>query len=310
MKYSPIHFHVVHDLDTAKEVWNLLSPQKTLDDLWDFRYGFVKYLNYNPYFVTGFVNDKLIGVLPLQYNAAYGLMPPYAPKVSGFLEFFGGDDMDDNKILIKPGFDHYIPEFIEQIERRAILAPLSTEYAHILPVNLYTNKYILPLSNYNDYEDFFMDRFDSKKRSSLRRQIRKIYENHKVAISTGNSDDLEMLFELSIKRFGNDSSFRYEYRQQIFRDYAKMFENVVLTIRIDGNIEAVSFGIIHNGVYSDMNAVANHEVENLGKFLTFVQINEAIKRNCHTFDAGKGDSGWKESFHFDKLPQYILPQIG
>jgi hypothetical protein len=299
-----ITFRHTQDIDTARMLWEALSPYREIDDEWDFRYTFFKYLHYNIYFIAGFDGSKLIGLLPLQYNASYGLKPPYAPRMDGFFEFFGGDDTDNNDVFLLPGYERYRIEFFRQINRQAVLAPLSASYGNFPQVKPYATKYILPLSDYTSYEDFLADRMDSKKRGALRRQIRNLYRDYRIQVIENNPSDLELLFDLSKKRFGPESSFHWEYRQKIYYDLAKLFESVTLSIVVDGVMQAAALGIVYNGTYLDMNAVANPEIANLGKLLTFIQINKAIERKANIFDAGKGDSGWKEQFHLEHIPQY------
>jgi hypothetical protein len=299
-----LHFRVIHDIETARDLWEQLTDGKTIDATWQFRYTFFKYLNYNIYFIAGYDGETLVGLLPLQYNASYGLQPPYAPRVSGFLEFFGSDDMDDNDVMLKPGYDMYRNQFFSQIDRQAVLAPVSEQYAQELYAEPYVFKYILPLKGYTSYEDYLNHRLDGDARRNLRRQIRLLHRDHTIEIVENEATDLDLLFDLSVKRFGGESSFRWPYRRQIFKDLKEQFQSVIMTIKVDGLKEAVGFGIIYNGTYLDMNAVANPDIPNLGKLLTLTQIDKALALGCHTFDAGKGDSGWKEQFRFIRIPQF------
>lgn len=107
-------FDIVIDIDKAKNIWDLLSPKQKIDDEWDFRYVFYKDLNIPIHFIVGYVNNTPVGLLPLQQNTLKGLMPPYYPKDGKeFLEFFGGDDTDDNDIFINSTYESEKLKFLE-----------------------------------------------------------------------------------------------------------------------------------------------------------------------------------------------------
>src|SRR3989344_9188149 len=103
-----LSFKVIKDLSQAKAIWQQLSPQKTLWDDWDFRYCFYKYYNWELFFYTGYLDGQIIGVLTLQYN----------PEKK-FLEFFCGNYMEENKILVKKDCQQFIPDFYKQVDKEA-----------------------------------------------------------------------------------------------------------------------------------------------------------------------------------------------
>jgi hypothetical protein len=77
----------------------------------------------------------------------------------------------------------------------------------------------------------------------------------------------------------------------------------MLSIDIDGQTEAVSYGIKFKNVYIGMNAGVSGNIEDLSKLLVLKQIDKAIEWGCKIYDAGKGDGGWKESYKLRRIPQ-------
>ena len=55
---SPIQFKTITTPEEAKGVWENLSPHKTIDDEWNFRYSFFEYLNYDLHFIAGYNNEN------------------------------------------------------------------------------------------------------------------------------------------------------------------------------------------------------------------------------------------------------------
>lgn len=305
---SPIKFKTISTLEEAKNVWETLSPHKTIDDEWNFRYAFLENLNYDLHFIAGYDNEKLIGLLPLQRNNLNGLHPPYA-KIADtpFLEFFGGDDTDDNTVWINKGYEECVPQFIEQIHEKAYLAPLAQSLTYkTLSSDFYEYKYYLSLNNYKTYEVYLEDKWSRDSRKKIRQQIRNIYGKHSLQILNNNYEDIKVMGELNKERFGKDSSFIYPYREKIFTTLTKFYQVEMLTVLANDVKHGVSYGIKYKDTYIGMNAGILYEIEDLGKLLTLLQINRAIELGCTLYDAGKGSSGWKESFKFEKIPQYQL----
>ncbi len=92
-------FKTISNKKDACILWDIFSPKKTLDDEWDFRYTFYKYLKFPLRFIVGFDNGKPIGLLPLQLNTNKGVSQKKFEAREPFLEFFGGIDTGDNKIF-------------------------------------------------------------------------------------------------------------------------------------------------------------------------------------------------------------------
>ncbi len=295
MLFSMYSYKIIRNPQEANRAWEELSNKNVIDDDWKFREEFRKYYNYDLHFIGAFDNNRLVGLLPLQFN-----------NRSKMLEVHGGDDTDDNKVLVKPGFENQKEFLIKQLNKSAFLAPLAEPYKHVNPAEFYEYKYYLNLEGLNNYESYLEKYWHGKSKNTFRRQIRNFYRDYKIEIIENNYDDLELMFALNQQRFGNQSSFQDPIRQKIFRDFINMYQVILLTLKVNDKKEAVSYAIKYHDVYLSMNVGVNNKINGLGKLLTLIQINKAIALNCKIYDAGKGDSGWKEKFKFSKIPQYKL----
>ncbi len=302
-----MQFKIITDHTEAKDIWNQLSAHKAIDDEWEFRNAFIKPLSYTPHFITGLVNGEAAGLLPLQRNTGEGLMPPYHASKGSFLEFFGGDDTDDNGVLVKPGYEEHIPEFLEKVRENVILAPLKNPYEELgLKSQEYTHKYFIDLQGLTSHEDFIDKTWIGESRGKFKRGLRKLYKDHVIEMEYGNKNDLDVMAELNVRRFKNESSFRFPYRTEIFKELSDIYTPEIISVIVDGKKEAVSFGLYYKNTYLAMNIGVNPEINNLGKHLIMHQIDRAIAKGLTMYDAGKGDSGWKEIYKLDKQPQYQL----
>lgn len=303
---KPLVFKTIQDTTEAQEVWEELSPKKVIDDEWEFRFAFVKDLPFSLHFIVGMDEGKAIGLLPLQTIHNYGLKPPYAIE-GKFLEFFGGDDTDNNIIFLKPGYEAYRSQFLAHIDRPAVLAPLSPTFEKEAGASVYEYLYKLDLTGFTNYEDYLEARWEGESKRTIKKQMRRLYKNHSIEVMYNNTEALEKLFSMNLERFGETSSFRFPYRQQIFRHLRTLFDVQIISVLVDGSIEAVSYGIIYNDTYIGMNAGVNNAIRDLGKLLVFLQMDRALSFGVKTYDGGKGSGEWKEEFKFQKIPQYTLP---
>ena len=304
---NPIKFRVVDDIETAKSMWEYSSPHEEIDDDWNFRYAFYKYLKFPLHFIAGYHDHKPVGLLPLQWNTGKGPTPESYEFKKNFIEFFGGDDMDSNKVFVKPGYEDLIPAFLQQINEPAVLAPLASPYmiANHTP-EAYTTKYIADLKDMTEFRDFTTKYFDGKGRGKLNNQLSKLYRSYEIKIEDAKAEDLEMLFDYNKERFGETSSFQWEYRKQVFRDLMSQYDHDVFKVVINGDTKAISFSLLYKKTYLSMNIGYDYAIRDLGKLVVSTQFERAIKLKSELYDGGKGDSGWKEQFHLDKIPQYRL----
>jgi len=285
-----LDFKIIQNLSEAKDVWQRFSPQETLWDDWDFRYCFYKYYNRELFFYTGHLKGEIIGALPLQYNSEKNL-----------LEFFGGEYMEENKVLVKKGHERFIPDFYRQIDRPAELYDISGQDAFTRNLPLHEYKYIYNLSGITTLEQFIDKYFDSDSRKKKRRLLKE-----EVEIIDNNFGDLDLMIELNIKNFGKESSFNWPFRKEIFHDLLKLnYEPILLTSVIDGKKEAVSFAVKYRDKFISLNSGVNStSYPWLEKYLILKKVAKAIELKCRIFDACLGNCGWKDNWHLEKIPQF------
>jgi CelD/BcsL family acetyltransferase involved in cellulose biosynthesis len=285
----------IHDIEEAKKVWEQLSPKKHIYDDWGFRFCFYKYFNYEIYFYVGIENGEPVGLLPLQYNSE-----------KGYLEFFGGSYMDSNQIYIKEKNDKIIPDFYKALDRPAKLIDVIGEDSFTTDLPLEDYNYMLPLNGIQTVEQLIEQRFSKRSKDTLKRKM-KMLEHENITILKDQYEDLDLLIDLNIKRFGDDSAFCYPFRRETFHDLLKLpFQFKIQTFVINEEKQAVSLSIFYKGIYYYLYSGVNLEkTKNLGNYVIKETIKEAISLDAICFDAGLGDCGWKERWHLDKTPQYI-----
>lgn len=295
-KTKAAHFYidVVIDVTEAQKLWKLLSPKENLFDEWDFRYCFYKYFNYPLRFYVGYFEGQPIGLLPLQLNTD-----------KGNLEFFGERYMEDNQVFIKKGFENYIPQFYKFIQQNAELKYITGSDRFTKNLELIDHKYVLPLADLTDGADYIETYFSGDTKKKFEKRWEKVSEND-IKVEFGNKADLEVLMEYNLARFKEESSFNFPYRKQIYRDIFNLpYKTIIMTFFLNGRKEAVATALLHKGTYYSIHSTMHPEaVKDMATYVRMYKIEQAIDLGAQKFDAMATDCGWKENWHFNKLPQY------
>lgn len=293
-----IRFELIEQIGKAQEYWQKLSPLQYPYDEWDFRYAFYQPAAYKLAFYAGYLGEELVGLLPLQFN-----------QQKNIWEFFGGNFMEYNHVLAKNGQQNLSSKFYRHVfshlKGKIHLRDFFDGSPDLPNYSAYDKTYFLSLSDYQGLDDFWQQKFSSKSRSNLRKKIRQV-EQHEIKMLKGGPDDLELLFEYNIKRFGIESSFARPEQREAFRNLLKLPWNWFLRVFIvDGAKEAVSLSLQYKNTYLYIMAGSNIEkVPNIGTYVIVKELEKAWQTNATFFDAGRNNSGWKERWHLNSRAVY------
>lgn len=302
-----ITFKIIEDPTEAKRLWELFSPHKRIDDEWEFRNTWTEDYNFPFHFIVGYDGEKPVGLLPLQYNTLKGLGPKLLNVTVPYLEFFAGIDTDDNDVWVLPGYEKYKVDFFRQITRPAILSPLKEQYTiDTVEAAHYIDRFELSLEKNPDMDTYLQQSFDAKGRSRLKGRVKKLCKTYNVTTRVGTEQDLDVFFNFNISHFGNQSSFNMADRQSVYRTLFKKFQTDIVVVELDGQIKAVTFGLLYKDIYTAVNLGYDDSIRDLFKVLVYMRIERAQELGYKLYDVGKGDNGWKSHFHFTKIPQYQL----
>lgn len=288
----------VNDLKEAEKLWRALSPKKTIFDEWDFRYCFYKYAPLPLKFLAAYLNDELVGLMPLQIHPKHGF------------EFFAEDPCEENKPFVKAAYEKIIPDLYKAITGPGKAYDITGDDEFTTKFDLEDYKYILPLKNLNSFNDFLEAKLDPKRRRSLAKEIEKV-EAYGIEIEIVRPDDylktLELLFSFNTGNF-KEESYLLENDRAPWRDLISLdYKWRLIALKIKDKIQAVSLSVLYNNEWHYLITGANFkDFSGLGKLLVKVNIEEAISQSAEIFDAGLGDCGWKHLWHFDKIPQYLF----
>ena len=292
---NKIKIEIIKDLATAEMLWNTFTPRETIYDEWEFRYCFYKYFNYELFFYTAYEEGKPVGLLPLEYNSD-----------QNYLEYFGGNFMEDNRVLVKPGYEYLIPDFFNAPKQKMVFLDIRGNDPFIQKLEIRDNKFVLDLSKVGSVENYLQNYFGSETRKTFRKCFKKITDR-KLNILINNFEDIELLFEYNIRQFGDKSRFvDRPHRKEIFRDLLNLsFEPVLFTFEVDGVKEGVSLCLKYKKVYESFNTgIRNDSIKHLFAFMIMKNIDYALQNGMLYYDAFGADCNWKEKWGFTKIPQY------
>ncbi len=288
---------IIKNIKEAQKLWNALSPNQTLWENWDFRHCFYKYFNYELFFYLGCLDNQPIGLMPLQYNSN-----------NDYLEFFGGEFMEENQVFINQGFEKLIPNFYQNIQNANINCNLG-DISNPNPnpkLELDEYKYVYNLSGLSNADQVLTKYLKPKRRKSKQIIFREFNEQYRVKTEINNYADVDLMIDFNKRNFKSESSFNLPHRTEIFHDLLNWKDKVcIITLLINNKKQAVSFAAMHNNNYTFLNSGTNKkEFPDLGNYLTYKNIEQAINMGFQKFDACSGDCGWKEMWHFEKIPQF------
>jgi len=298
-----IDIRVVTDLKMAETLWREISPRRVIFDDWDFRYGFYKYEPYPLYFKAAYeispdragqAKEELVALMPLVDYDDYG---------HGFI---AEEPCEENRVFIKPGREDVIKLMYESVSQEKIqFYDISGEDEFTVKLPIEDYKYVLPLAGFKDFTDFMSSRLSPKRRHSLEKELATI-DKLKPEIVLNDWTDLDNLFKLNVDSFAGESYLSKEEERRPWRELIKLpFDWRLISLRLGGQTIAVSFSVLYNGYYHYLiTGVDFQNYPGLGKYLNKINIEEAIKANARYFDAGLGDCGWKNLWHFDAIAQY------
>lgn len=292
-----IDIRVVTELHEAERLWREISPRRVIFDDWDFRYGFYKYEPYPLYFRAAYeVNkdqEELVGLMPLVDYPEYG---------HGFI---AEEPCEENRVFFKPGHETIVRQLYESLEGKIQFYDISGEDEFTRSLPLEDHKYVLPLTGFKNFSDFAQARLSPKRRKSLEKEIAAI-EKLKPEIVFNDFADLSNLFKLNIKSFAGESYLAKEEERKPWQELMKTsFDWRLISLRLNGQTIAVSLSVFYSDYWHYLITGVDFEsYPGLGKYLNKVSIEEAIRAGANYFDAGLGDCGWKNLWHFDMIPQY------
>ncbi len=292
-----IDIRLVNDLETAKKIWEKLSLQESLYDLWDVRYCLYKKNPHPFYFYVAYDNEQPVALLPLTYN-----------EKKNYLEFMAESFIEDNRLFFSPGYEYLLADFFKiNFPHPVRVYDLMGDSNLITDLPLEDYVYVADVSDCSNFDEYLIKYFpDRHRRHNFKAIFKNLEKRHELKIVYDDFSDLGNLFDLNVKNFAGESYLRTKAERQSFTDLIALeLDWSMVTILVDGSKLAISLSVTYQNVYYYfISGADNSEVKDIFKYLTKVNIEQAIEKGVKVFNSSLGDCNWKQYWHFDKLSRY------
>ena len=283
-------FKICSDIGECKALWNLFSSNERLFDIWEFRACFFNKLEHEPYFIAGYSGKDIEGVIPLVLH-----------KKKGAYNYFGGwFTAERNRLYVKDRTK--LKQFLEQCPNNTLIEGLDPDEGNDYHFQDDEFTHYLNLSEYNFDFDTYIKSLDKKRQKNLKRELKSIPEYN---MHINRIKDCKKLVEFSIKGFEDESQFNDKSVSDGISRLAKLANERgcldMVSLEINGKVEAVDIGIILNGTYSSLIGSSNYQkIPNLGKLMTAIDIKQAISKKAKLIEFGATADHWKSMWRFRK----------
>lgn len=280
---------IYKNINECRKIWNALSPNRSLFDVWDFRQCFYNKCDNQPYFVAGKERGKVIGVIPLSFV-----------KSTNEYTYFGGWFPERNAFFLND--KTRLAELLEQCPDNTFIEgidPQERKYCNLLD-DEYT--YFIDLVKYNNSIEKYFNSLDKKKQKNFKRDLKNI---PKYKVCYNRLRDFKRLVELNIKQFDEDSM----YNDEIVKNYIFKMINLaykrgilqMLSLEINGKTEAVDVGILFGKWYHVITGSSNNQkIPNIGKLMTVIDMNNAVSKKARFVDFLASSGYWKNQWNFER----------
>jgi len=293
-----LQIEIVSHIKKCFALWQEFSSQKTLFDLWEFRYAFYKAYRYKPYFILLKNQSENLALLPLWYD-----------RTQKRYTWFGSDWQEEI------GFYTKEPKLLSVLLSAApsplylnAIAKGRLKPCHKnLPFQKDDPKYILNLEKFNSHEDFLMT-LKKNRRHDLRKDRRRIEKQHPV-ITINNFLEFDYLVDLCKKRFsrkGEEADFEDQRQIEAFRQVIKLsgksYQARMLTVKIKNKPAGADLICLWNDCYYALRC--GYDVKNfsgIGNFVNTFEIDDAIKLGMKKIDFLQNNYEWKDRW-FKSIP--------
>lgn len=303
---------IINNMQDCENLWKIFSPNRTLWDLWDVVHSLYDAEWYIPHFMV-LLDRNSKGNMEEK-----GLLPLWFSRFSNEYDFFGGSFPENRHFWFEESaFGFFLenmpsPTVIYEINARMAEQLIQRDLSCISCFERSDFRYSIDLKGINGDIKEYLSRFNRKHRKNLLYDIRKI-EQLNYSLSWETTEHFDDFVKFSVQRFKEDSDFSDDYS---VKSMAKLLDFLKgkgmlhsLAVSINGKVEGVEFGALHNGVYYLLNGGNNEEIDNLGKLMIFEHIKNSIRLNASKIDFMAGDSGWKELWNSEKQEYYTFKKV-
>jgi hypothetical protein len=294
------------DIEECQILWEKFSPNKSLFDLWDFRYSWHQGYNYKPYFYTLYDGKEPLGILPLYYS-----------KCNKRYEWFGTNWMEDCGFYVKD--DKLVELFLfiapTPIHLNAIPQKYLDKMGRFGKVIDDDPKNEKDVYKYKTLDELLLS-FKKKHRYNLKSCFSKIQEYNPRVIETigPNGNLMDMLIKMNIDQFNtgipeDESDLVLPERAATYRNIVKnsgIYKTKFIQIYIQNYLAAIDFIILYKDTYYSIKGGNDvRRFDGIGNYIIYYEFEDVIRNKFSKINSLQIDYGWKHRF-FDQKPLLVF----
>jgi len=295
------------DWDACRDIWREIVPQESLFDLWEVRECFARHYGREPLFLVASRTGETCGLLALART-----------DEPGGWGFFPGETWQGKTWLERNRIIADSPEVCRALIDRC---PPQTHLRYLSQTALATGElaideigYLFVPAEWDNCAEKFWAAFSGKSRRRNRKEMDALI-NRGMEIRRDVLEDVEIMFELNLKSFGDYSYFADARFHNGFRDLtawlAEQGRLGVTTILIEGAVAAVDVNAVYKNASTVLAGGTHPDFSGVAKLINHAHIEWACEQKFTEVDFLCGDFGWKERFHLTQRPlhQYRSPAL-
>jgi hypothetical protein len=298
-----IERRAVTDPYLCERLWRTFIPTRSISDLWEFRMCFQKYFKNRFYFHVMEEGGNIYGVLPLSHIDSMDIMT-----------FFPGETWKNKTWLERTPIyainQDILYRLLSDLTERTYLRYIEFDPEY-LPEQTAADEtgYVIYPGQLNYDRGNYRARFSNKKFKSILRDVNTILDMG-ATFHVNRTDDFELLVEMSIERYGEESYLQDDRFRNSFREVIRFLNQKgylrMVSMELEGKTMAVDVGAIYNGVYTIFLGGIFSRVPGLPKAMNMNHIDYALKNRVYKVDFLCGDFNWKKLWHLDEEPLFKL----
>lgn len=298
-----IERRLVTDPYSCEKLWKTFIPARSISDLWEFRKCFQYYFKNRPCFQVIEEAGRIYGFLPLSHIESLDIMT-----------FFPGETWKNKTWLERTPIyainQDILYRMLSDCAERTYLRYIDCDL-EFLPDQMASDEigYVIYPGLLNYDRGNYRTRFSNKKFKSIMKDINTILDMD-ASFHVNRVEDFELLVEMSMERYGDESYLRDTRFRDSFRDVIKFLNQNgylrMVSLELEGKTMAVDVGAIYNGVYTIFLGGVFSRIPGLPKVMNMHHIDYALNSRLYKVDFLCGDFNWKKLWHLNEEPLFKL----
>lgn len=290
----------VDNIHSCQEIWQEVIPADNIFNLWEVRQCFQRHYNHRPGFLVARKNKNICGLIALSEISQYGYWGCFPGET-----WKGKTWLEQNQIIYDS--TETLSHLLDSCPPETYMRYLHCDTPDQNQMEQDETGYLFFPSDYDyDYQKYLMA-FSGKSRKKLLRLVEKFEQQH-MDYRFDAINDLNLLMEMNISNFGEDSYFADQRFANSFIDLAQYLKKNgwlrIVTFLVEGNIAGIDIASVYANQYTLMAGGTNRDFPGIAKFINLHHIEWACNNKMKTVDFLCGDFGWKENFHLKPRPLY------